>query len=84
MKMEGNDFKILSALETWIIPDDFFYKKICGNGWVLIGDAAVLANPLSGEGIFKAATSAKIAADVITGRFRKTIFRKNVCISIKF
>ena len=41
-------------------------KKICSNRIVLCGDAAGLANPATGEGIYYAMSSGKIAADVVT------------------
>lgn len=40
-------------------------RRIAGDGWLLIGDAAGLAYPLSGEGILPAIESGLIAADVI-------------------
>ena len=38
------------------------HRKNHGNGWVLIGDAASLIDPFSGEGVGNAMTSGKIAA----------------------
>ncbi|WP_159429918.1 NAD(P)/FAD-dependent oxidoreductase [Halarsenatibacter silvermanii] len=59
--------------------DDIFYKgypiplagnrlkniKMAGNRFLLIGDAAYLADPLVGEGIYNACFSAEIAANTI-------------------
>ena len=39
-------------------------EKPVGNGFLLIGDAAGLAHPLTGEGIYHAIESARIAAEV--------------------
>ena len=53
--------KIHTAPETWVIPSDY-PKTIAGDGWMLIGDAAGLANPVTGEGIFYALKSGEFAA----------------------
>ncbi|OGF44361.1 MAG: hypothetical protein A2231_13040, partial [Candidatus Firestonebacteria bacterium RIFOXYA2_FULL_40_8] len=53
--------KISSEPQTWIIPCDY-PKKIAGSGWMIIGDAAGLANPVTGEGIYYAVKSGELAA----------------------
>lgn len=40
-------------------------RRIAGDGWMLIGDAAGLAYPLSGEGILPAIESGLLAADAV-------------------
>ncbi|NVM55714.1 MAG: NAD(P)/FAD-dependent oxidoreductase [Candidatus Helarchaeota archaeon] len=39
--------------------------RVCGNRFVLVGDAIGASNPLSGEGIFQGIRTAKIAAEEI-------------------
>ncbi|OGF44986.1 MAG: hypothetical protein A2452_08475 [Candidatus Firestonebacteria bacterium RIFOXYC2_FULL_39_67] len=56
-----NGVKVLTKPHTWIIPCDY-PKKIAGDGWLLIGDAAGLANPVTGEGIYYAIKSGEFAA----------------------
>jgi len=43
-------------------------RRIAGDGWMLIGDAAGLAYPFSGEGILPAIESGLIAAEIIADR----------------
>ncbi len=43
-------------------------RRIFGDGWMLIGDAAGLAYPFSGEGILPAIESGLIAAEIIANR----------------
>ncbi len=42
-------------------------RRVCGPGFVLVGDGAGLARDLSGEGIGPAVRSARLAADAILG-----------------
>jgi menaquinone-9 beta-reductase len=46
----------------WAIPNGSFIKKNTGDGWVLVGDAASLVDPFSGEGVGNALSSGKYAA----------------------
>lgn len=52
-------------IEGWVLPLASARRKCSGNGFVLIGDAASLIDPFSGEGIGNGMKSGKIAADVI-------------------
>ena len=38
-------------------------RKVCGNDWALLGDAAGFADPVTGEGIYYALRSAELFAD---------------------
>ncbi len=38
-------------------------RKVCGEGWALIGDAAGFADPVTGEGIYYALRSAELFAE---------------------
>ncbi|HEX6850829.1 MAG TPA: FAD-dependent oxidoreductase [Candidatus Polarisedimenticolaceae bacterium] len=40
-------------------------RRLCGDGFVLVGDAAGLASPASGEGILPALVSGRLAAEAI-------------------
>ncbi|MDO8624569.1 MAG: geranylgeranyl reductase family protein [Candidatus Diapherotrites archaeon] len=54
-----------SDVKGWRLPFGSYRRKVNGNGWVLIGDAASLVDPFSGEGISNAMYSGKIAAEQI-------------------
>jgi geranylgeranyl reductase family protein len=45
------------AAKTWD------HRKACGNDWVLLGDAAGFADPVTGEGIYYALRSAELFAE---------------------
>jgi len=53
----------------WVIPyhSEGFERRyrVQGDGWSLIGDAAGLADPLTGEGIYYAVKSAELLADAL-------------------
>ena len=59
-------FEGAEALEEpkgWNLPVGSMRRKISGNGFMLLGDAAGLIDPFSGEGIGNALYSAKIAVE---------------------
>lgn len=45
-------------------------RRAAGDGWLLIGDAAGFIDPFTGEGIYRALRSARIAAQVLAGSER--------------
>jgi len=49
----------------WSIPLGSYKKKCIGDGWLLVGDAASLVDPFSGEGMGNALSSGKFAAQTI-------------------
>jgi len=49
----------------WSIPLGSYRKKSVGEGWLLVGDAASLVDPFSGEGMGNALSSGKFAAQTI-------------------
>lgn len=59
--------KLEGRVGGWSIPNGSYKKKNTGNGWVLVGDAASLVDPFSGEGVGNALTSGKYAAQAIDG-----------------
>lgn len=42
-------------------------RKVCGNDWALLGDAAGFADPVTGEGIYYALRSAELFAEAYLG-----------------
>jgi len=56
---------------SWPIPSlgaaDFLGVPIAGDGWLTVGDAAGLVDPITREGIYFALESAVMAADALTG-----------------
>ena len=63
-----------SDVKSWILPLASKRMKIYGNGYVLVGDAASLIDPFSGEGIGNALTSGKLASQTILKAFDKKDF----------
>ncbi|MGD9900482.1 MAG: NAD(P)/FAD-dependent oxidoreductase, partial [Calditrichaceae bacterium] len=58
------DAEPLESPKGWNLPVASKHRKIHGNGFLLIGDAAGLIDPFTGEGIGNALYSAKIALRV--------------------
>ncbi len=46
-------------------------KRVHGDGWMLVGDAAGFFDPFTGEGVYKALRGAEIAADVASAALDK-------------
>ena len=66
-RMQGR-FKNAERIGTvhgWNLPTPDTSRTLAGDGFLLVGDAAGLVDPFSGEGIGNALDSAKVAADVI-------------------
>ncbi len=57
-KLEGN-------IGAWTIPNGSYVRTSYGEGWLLVGDAASLVDPFSGEGVGNALSSGKFAATTI-------------------
>lgn len=62
------------GIKVWTLPLGSYHRKNHGNGFVLVGDAASLVDPFSGEGVGNAMTSGKIAAKVIAGALKHNDF----------
>ncbi len=65
------------------IPSNFSFKRSSGEGFLICGDAAGFVDPLTGEGIYFAAESGRLAAESVLRAFSKGDFsfkdyRKNV------
>lgn len=57
--------KMAGEVKGWTLPFGSKHRKVAFNGAVLLGDAAALIDPFSGEGVGNALTSASIAVPVI-------------------
>src|SRR3989338_7354364 len=49
------------GIKVWTLPLASYHRKNHGNGWLLVGDAASLIDPFSGEGVGNAMTAGKFA-----------------------
>lgn len=58
--------KLIDQVRGWTLPLGSKHRKMAFNGAVLLGDAASLIDPFTGEGIGNALVSAKLASKVIT------------------
>jgi geranylgeranyl reductase family protein len=57
-----------AAMLPWATDPEFFTLPCAGEDWLLVGDAAGHADPLTGEGILYALWSGKLAAEVLAKR----------------
>ncbi len=57
--------KPLSPVTGWRLPFGSYRRQLAGEGWVLVGDAASLVDPFSGEGVGNATTAGRLAAQFI-------------------
>ena len=62
--------KPAGPLRGWTLPLASMHRKNCADGALLIGDAAGLVDPFTGEGVGNALTSGLIASQVISDAFR--------------
>ena len=68
------DAKQVTPIRGWNLPCGSKLRKMVADGALLIGDAAALIDPLSGEGIGNAMTSGKMASEVIDNAFKANDF----------
>jgi len=59
--------KLDGKITGWRLPFGSCRRKLSGEGWALVGDAASLVDPFSGEGVGNATAAGKIAAKIISG-----------------
>jgi len=64
-------------IKAWTLPLGSYRRNCAGPGFVLVGDAASLIDPFTGEGIGNALTSAKIASEVIASALKSNDFSAN-------
>jgi len=70
----------------WRLPFGSKRRQLAGNGWVLVGDAACLVDPFSGEGVGNATTAGRLASVEIAcaldeknvSRERLSLYEKNL------
>lgn len=65
LKKRFESSKMIGKIGAWTIPLGSYKKKLTGDGWILVGDAASLVDPFSGEGFGNAVSSGKFAAKTI-------------------
>ncbi|MBI1971726.1 MAG: NAD(P)/FAD-dependent oxidoreductase [Candidatus Aenigmarchaeota archaeon] len=63
--------KQVSEVKGWNLPTGAQKRKRAGDGFVLVGDAASIIDPLTGGGIGNAMISSKIAAGIIEEALKK-------------
>ncbi|NIV71899.1 hypothetical protein GWN26_05740 [Candidatus Saccharibacteria bacterium] len=63
MKDRFGEAERVEKIKGWNLPTPDNRRKIYGNGFLLVGDAAGLVNPLTGGGIDNAMHSGKVAAE---------------------
>lgn len=68
------DAQPLEDVKGWNLPIASYHRKCYGSGFLLLGDAASLIDPLSGEGIGTAMISAKVSAQVVAEALQKNDF----------
>ena len=70
--------KKISEVKRWQLPVGSFRPKTYGNGYLLVGDAASLIDPFTGEGIGNGLVSGKIASTILLKAFEKGDFSEAV------
>ncbi|MBI2076192.1 MAG: NAD(P)/FAD-dependent oxidoreductase [Candidatus Aenigmarchaeota archaeon] len=73
-KERFKDATPLEDVKGWNLPVASYRRKSFGNGLLILGDAASLIDPLSGEGLGNAMISARIAAQIATEALQRGDF----------
>ncbi|MFC2142865.1 NAD(P)/FAD-dependent oxidoreductase [Candidatus Aenigmatarchaeota archaeon] len=71
------DAEPIEDVKGWPLPVASHHRKCYGNGFLLLGDAAGLIDPLSGEGVGNAMISGKHAAAISIQALEKNNFSEN-------
>jgi len=66
--------KLEGEVKGWTLPLGSKHRKLTFNGCVLLGDAASLIDPFTGEGVGNAMTSGQIASEVIADAIKQNNF----------
>jgi geranylgeranyl reductase family protein len=66
--------KLVTPITAWALPFGSKHQQIHGDGFLLVGDAAALIDPFSGEGMGNALLSGQIAAEVAAKALKKNRF----------
>ncbi|MBI2970908.1 MAG: NAD(P)/FAD-dependent oxidoreductase [Candidatus Aenigmarchaeota archaeon] len=69
--------RLVSPIKGWNLPLASKRRKCYYENVLLVGDAAALVDPLTGEGIGEAMLSGKLAAQAIDEAFKKNDFSEN-------
>lgn len=77
-KERFGESKLVSEIRGWNLPLGSKIRPCAGDGYVLVGDAASLIDPFSGEGVGNALYSGRLAAEIINKAFEKNDFSKTV------
>jgi geranylgeranyl reductase family protein len=64
--------ELIGEIAGWNLPLGSKQRPVHGDGFLLLGDAAGLVNPFSGEGIGNAMWSGRIAAEAVAAARRET------------
>ncbi|MCJ7631593.1 geranylgeranyl reductase family protein [Candidatus Bathyarchaeota archaeon] len=67
---------VSGTLKGWTMPLGSKRLKSHGDGWLLVGDAASLVDPFTGEGIGNALYSGKLAAEAVSKAIEKKDYSK--------
>lgn len=67
----ANRLRLLTPPRAALVPVGGVRRTLVGDGWLLVGDAAGLADPFSGEGIRYALASGELAARVLVNCLEK-------------
>ena len=70
--------KKLEKPKGWSLPLGRIQRPSCGDGFMLLGDAAGLIDPFTGEGIGNAMASAKFAVEVASEAKKNNDYSKDV------
>lgn len=62
----ANAKEVEGSRRGWLLPLGSKHRRIHGPGWMLVGDAAALIDPFSGEGIGNAMVSGRLASEAAT------------------
>lgn len=69
--------KQVSEVKGWNLPTGAQKRKRAGDGFILVGDAASLIDPFTGEGIGNALLSGRLASEAILDAIEKDDFSYN-------
>lgn len=68
----------METVKGWGIPLSGSNRKSCGDGWMLVGDAASIVCPTSGEGVGSGMLSAYVAAEFIERAIKEDCFEERM------
>lgn len=77
LKTRFENAKPLETVKGFGLPLGSKKRKLSGNRFLLLGDAASLIDPFSGEGIGNAIRSGRVAADVVKKAFQENNFSEH-------